>query len=69
MGRFARFSQAIYHLGQVFQHASDHTSGDGCRKERVQQLRRTIYALMRVSEIEGQVRNMGLCTQMAVCYS
>jgi hypothetical protein len=34
MGRFARLAQAIYLLGQVFQHASDHTSSHSFHEER-----------------------------------
>lgn len=61
MGRFARFAQAAHLLSQTLQHAEEEPT-------QTAQLRRTIFALVNLSEVEGSVRSMEYCTQTAVCY-
>jgi hypothetical protein len=69
MGRFAGFAQATYLLGQVLRHISDdNTASKSFRNEEAAQLRRTIYALVNLSEVEGHIRNLDFCTQTAICY-
>jgi hypothetical protein len=68
MGRFARFAQAIYLLGRVFKHVSDHTASIGFLEEEKIQLRRTLEALVKIIEIEGESRRLEFCTQTSICY-
>ncbi|RDW59937.1 hypothetical protein BP6252_13024 [Coleophoma cylindrospora] len=68
MGRFARFAQATYHLGQVFKHISQ-PRDDAFYQQEAIQLNRTLHALVNLSQSEADVRNLEFCTQTAVCYS
>jgi hypothetical protein len=68
MGRFARFAQATYLLGRVLRHASDHSADQKFHQEEAQQLRRTLRALVSLSEMEGQVRQLEFCTQTAISW-
>lgn len=61
MGRFARFAQAAHLLSQVLDRIADGSDD-------TEQLRRTIFALVNVSRIEAEMRQLEFCTQMAVCY-
>ncbi|KAK8932694.1 hypothetical protein VCV18_001234 [Metarhizium anisopliae] len=61
LGRFARFAQAAHLLSQVLHQVADRSSD-------TTQLRRTIFSLVNVSRIEADMRQLELCTQMAVCY-
>ena len=63
LGRFARFAQAAHLLSLVLQQVAD-----GDRPSDASQLRRTIFSLVNVSKIEAHMRQLELCTQMAVCY-
>ncbi|KAH9204335.1 hypothetical protein DL95DRAFT_398601 [Leptodontidium sp. 2 PMI_412] len=70
MGRFARFAQAIYLLGRVYKHVSDQTDDHIFLQEEAVQLRRTIEALVTLTEIEGsQGDKLEFCTQTALSYS
>jgi hypothetical protein len=68
MGRFARFAQATYLLGRVLRHTSDHTADQDFHEAEAVQLRRTLRALVSLSEIEGQVRKLEFCSQTAICW-
>lgn len=69
MGRFARFAQAIYLLGRVLKHVSDRTDDQEFLHEEAIQLRRTIEALVLLTDIEGsQSRRLEYCTQTALSY-
>jgi hypothetical protein len=68
MGRFARFAQATYLLGRVLRHVSDEMIDMSFREEEATQLRRTLLALVKLSEMEGEVRRLEFCTQTAVCH-
>lgn len=69
MGRFARFAQAIYLLGRVYKHVSDQTDDHIFLQEEAVQLRRTIEALVTLTEIEGsQGDKLEFCTQTALSY-
>lgn len=68
MGRFARFAQATYLLGQVFKHISDPPRDDAFYEQEALQLNRTLHALANLSLSEAEVRNLEFCTQRAMCY-
>ncbi|RFU30654.1 hypothetical protein B7463_g5701, partial [Scytalidium lignicola] len=68
MGRFARFAQATYLLGQVFRHVSDHQRDDTFFEQEAAQLNRTLHALIHLSRSEAEMRGLEFCTQTAVCY-
>lgn len=61
MGRYARFAQAAHLLSQVLHQVAEEYTDTA-------QLRRTIFALVNVSMIEADMRQLEFCTQMAVCY-
>jgi hypothetical protein len=61
MGRFARFAQATHLLTQTLRYAAEESATTA-------QLRRTIFALVKLSEVEGDVRRIEFCTQTAICY-
>ncbi|KAL6900372.1 hypothetical protein GGI43DRAFT_383849 [Trichoderma evansii] len=63
LGLFARFAQAAHLLSQVLRHISERQSSE------TSQLRRTIFALVNVSNIEASMRRLEYCSQSAVCYS
>ncbi|KAM0456505.1 hypothetical protein ACHAPV_005172 [Trichoderma viride] len=63
LGLFARFSQAAHLLSQVLRYISEKRSSE------TSQLRRTIFALVNVSNIEASMRRLEYCSQSAVCYS
>ncbi|KAK6444688.1 hypothetical protein FP744_10000936 [Trichoderma asperellum] len=63
LGLFARFAQAAHLLSQVLRHVSEKHSSE------TSQLRRTIFALVQVSNIEASMRRLEYCSQSAVCYS
>ncbi|KAE9366738.1 hypothetical protein N431DRAFT_384656 [Stipitochalara longipes BDJ] len=69
MGRFARFAQATYLLGRVLRHVSDRTVDPSFHDEEAAQLRRTLLALVKLSEVESKVRELEFCSQTATCYS
>ncbi|KAH8804456.1 hypothetical protein F5884DRAFT_796079 [Xylogone sp. PMI_703] len=62
LGRFARFAQAACLLSQALHLAAEEPSENT-------QLQRTIFALVNVSEAEGNLSKWVFCTQLAVCYS
>ncbi|KAL7907871.1 N-terminal binuclear Zn cluster-containing/DNA binding domain-containing protein [Trichoderma velutinum] len=62
LGLFARFAQAAHLLSQVLHHVSEQSNETA-------QLRRTIFALVNVSNIEASMRRLEYCSQSAVCYS
>ncbi|CZR56322.1 uncharacterized protein PAC_06210 [Phialocephala subalpina] len=68
MGRFARFAQATYLLGQVFRHVSDQPRDDAFYEQEAAQLNRTLHALIHLSQSEAETRRLEFCTQTAVCY-
>ncbi|KAE8454371.1 hypothetical protein EG329_005296 [Mollisiaceae sp. DMI_Dod_QoI] len=68
IGRFARFAQAIFLLGRVYKHVSDFTTSKEFLDEEATQLRRTLQALAKIVDIEGQTRKIQFCTQVALCY-
>lgn len=68
-GRFARFAQATYLLGQVFRHISDQPSDPTFYEEEAAQLNRTLHALIHLSKSEAETRKLEFCTQTAVCFS
>jgi hypothetical protein len=68
MGRFARFAQATYLLGQVFRHISDQPRDEAFHKQEGIQLNRTLHALVNLSQSEAEGQNLEFCTQTAVCY-
>lgn len=61
LGRFARFAQAAHLLSQVLQQAADNSSD-------TRQIRKTIFSLVTICRIESEMRQLELCTQMALCY-
>lgn len=67
MGRFARFAQATYLLGRVLQHVSDQTVDRSFHQAEAAQLRRTLRALVKLSEVESKVRELEFCSQTAIC--
>ncbi|KAL7790695.1 hypothetical protein V8C43DRAFT_73258 [Trichoderma afarasin] len=69
MGRFARFAQATSLLGKVLRHICEDNIEESLHYEERIQLQRTLYALVNLSVVEGQVRNLEFCTQTATCYS
>jgi hypothetical protein len=69
MGRFARFAQTTYLLGQVFRHISDQSNDQDFYEQEAAQLNRTLYALIHLSKSEAEARNLEFCTQTAVCFS
>lgn len=69
IGRYARFAQATFLLGKVYKHVSDSTLSKDFLEEEATQLRRTLQALAKIVDIEGQVRKLQFCTQAALCYS
>ncbi|KAL7942897.1 N-terminal binuclear Zn cluster-containing/DNA binding domain-containing protein [Trichoderma barbatum] len=62
LGLFARFAQAAHLLSQVLHHVSEQLNETA-------QLRRTILALVNVSNIEASMRRLEYCSQTAVCYA
>ncbi|CEJ82419.1 hypothetical protein VHEMI02485 [[Torrubiella] hemipterigena] len=62
LGRFARFAQAAHLLSQVLQQAADNSSD-------TRQIKKTIFSLVTICRIESEMRQLELCTQMALCYS
>jgi hypothetical protein len=68
MGRFARFAQATYLLGQVLKHVSDQPREDAFYEQEAAQLNRTLHALIHLSHSEAEVRKLEFCTQTAACY-
>ncbi|KAK0759191.1 hypothetical protein N5P37_008073 [Trichoderma harzianum] len=62
LGLFARFAQAAHLLSQVLHHVSEESNETA-------QLRRTIFALVNVSNIEASMRRLEYCSQSAVCYA
>lgn len=68
MGRFARFAQATYLLGQVFRHVSDRPRDNTFYEQEAAQLNRTLHALIHLSQSEAETRRLEFCTQTAVCY-
>ncbi|EHK19645.1 uncharacterized protein TRIVIDRAFT_156681 [Trichoderma virens Gv29-8] len=62
LGLFARFAQAAHLLSQVLHHVSEQSNETA-------QLRRTIFALVNVSNIEASMRRLEYCSQTAVCYA
>ncbi|KAF8861379.1 hypothetical protein BDZ45DRAFT_267259 [Acephala macrosclerotiorum] len=69
IGRFARFAQATFLLGRVYERVSDSTLSKDFLEEEATQLRRTLQALAKIVDIEGQGRKLQFCTQAALCYS
>ncbi|KAE9378483.1 putative fungal-specific transcription factor [Stipitochalara longipes BDJ] len=69
-GRYAAFSQTVFLLGRVYKHVSDFTTNKDFLNEEATQLRRTLQALAKIVDIEGQAQNKKLqfCTQAAICY-
>ncbi|KAH6608426.1 hypothetical protein Trco_001772 [Trichoderma cornu-damae] len=63
LGRFARFAQAAHLLGQVLRHVAE-----GSPESETAQLRRTIFSLVSVSNLEAHLRQVEFCSQTAVCY-
>ncbi len=73
MGRFARFAQACHLLGLALRHLADRSSANEedareFREEEAAQIRRTLVALINLSKVEAEVRNLEFCTQTSVCY-
>ncbi|KAH8809192.1 hypothetical protein F5884DRAFT_794781 [Xylogone sp. PMI_703] len=68
MGRFARFAEATYLLGQVFRHIADQKRDDNFYEQEGAQLNRTLHALILVAQSEAETRSLEFCTQNAVCY-
>ncbi|KUJ19234.1 uncharacterized protein LY89DRAFT_612827 [Mollisia scopiformis] len=69
IGRFARFAQAIFLLGRVYKHVSDFTASRDFLDEEATQLRRTLQALAKIVDIEGQTNKLQFCTQTGLCFS
>lgn len=68
MGRFARFAEATYLLGQIFRHVSDRLTDNTFYEQEAAQLNRTLHALIHLSQSEAETRRLEFCTQTAVCY-
>ncbi|KAH8800180.1 hypothetical protein F5884DRAFT_809561 [Xylogone sp. PMI_703] len=62
LGRFARFAQAARLLSQALHPAAEEPSENT-------QLQHIIFALVNVSEVEGNLSKWVFCTQLAVYYS
>jgi hypothetical protein len=70
MGRFARLAQAAYLLGRVYKHTTSPIpiSDPQFYDAEALQLHATIRALIALTEVEGQVRQLEFCNQTALCY-
>lgn len=74
MGMFSRLAQSTYLLSQAF----DLFSLLNCHEkptdfdQQIVQLRRTLHALIKISEVEATERELrthsGLCPQFSLCY-
>ncbi|KAL7901102.1 hypothetical protein HDV63DRAFT_365007 [Trichoderma sp. SZMC 28014] len=74
MGMFSRFGQATYMLSQALDLVSpDNQQSVIERSQQMAQLRRTLFALITVSNAEADARELricaGFCPQMSICSS
>jgi hypothetical protein len=69
LGRFARQAHATHLLGQVFQNFSKPFIDESSQYEEVQQLDRTLRALIVVCGIECERTNLRYCNPVAICSS
>lgn len=67
-GTLARLAQAAYLLGYVFRLISSSSNTSSPSAEEVLQLDRTIWSLINLSYVEGQIRRMAVCGQTSLCY-
>jgi hypothetical protein len=67
-GRYSRLVQAAHLLGRVIRNISEPSTGEYFHDEEAQQLRRTLYALLRLSDIDVQTQSRSFCTQKSLCY-
>jgi hypothetical protein len=68
MGRYARLAQAVHLLSQTLHHVRrDPTNDEACVQE-ANHLRRTLLALLNLSEFESRAKILKFCNQSAVCY-
>ncbi|KAH8799718.1 hypothetical protein F5884DRAFT_863328 [Xylogone sp. PMI_703] len=68
IGRFARFAQTGYLLGQILHHVSDRDTSKEMHDEIGIQLYRTMHSLINLSQIEASIRSLVFCPQTALCY-
>ena len=68
MGKFARLAQATYLLGQVLQNVSHHNVDNEFQNENAAQLDRTLRSLIILCDNEGEIKQLSLCGQSALCY-
>ncbi|KAL7935987.1 hypothetical protein V8C35DRAFT_321025 [Trichoderma chlorosporum] len=74
MGMFSRLGQATYMLSQALDLFSPENHQNVTeRNQQIAQLRRTLHALIKVSDTEAAVRELrtcaGLCPQLSICSS
>lgn len=72
MGMFSRFGQATYMLSQALDLVSpDNQQSAIERSQQMTQLRRTLFALITVSNAEADARELricaGFCPQLSIC--
>jgi hypothetical protein len=68
MGRFARFAQATYLLGQVYRNVYDRPKDGAFYEREAAQINRTLHALIHLSHSEAETKKVEFCTLTAVCY-
>ena len=67
-GTLARLAQAAYFLGYVLRLTNEPKGDSSSLTEEVRQLDRTIWSLINLSYVEGQMRRMAVCGQTSLCY-
>jgi hypothetical protein len=67
MGQTSRLAQATYLLSQALKSLSSPMSDVGIVFDEIGQLRRTILALIQVTDDEAKVREIEFCSQSALC--
>lgn len=68
MGRFARLVQAAHLLGRVLRNVADGTVSRSFRIQEASQLYRTLSALVNLAEVEGKIKDLEFCSQIALCH-
>lgn len=68
-GLFSRLAQSTYLLGEALKviKAQTDVEGSAAGVEEVAQLRRTVLALIHLSDSESKLRGLQFCPQVSVC--
>jgi hypothetical protein len=67
MGLLSRLAQATYLLSQALESLSSPMSDKANSIDEIGQLRRTLIALIQVTDNEAEVRKIEFCSQSALC--